>query len=386
MGWFGGGGGSAPPPDPQVGAAAMRNAQTAKDQLDFTKQQYADEKAYTDSLMPMVKHLLTGQSENFDLTNSLAKKSNDEYEQTFRPIETQFAGEAEEAGTPGMQDAMAGRAGADVQTAIDTQRNATDAALASEGVNPNSSRFVAANRANDILGAAAQAGAETNARLAERDRGLTLQQNAVSIGRGLPAQAIQSVQSSNQSAGGALGTAQTPFNMNMAAGQQFISGTNASVNSNTSAASILNNQYANEIEAAKVNQTAGKGFGSLASIGLKAVGAGMGAASGGGWAAALGVLSDESVKTDKRPFSGKEAIKAIKAMRVERWRYKDGVADAGEHVGTYAQDFAKATGIGDGKSIDVISALGVTQAAVKALIEKVDRMPKHSSAVALGVA
>ena len=63
-------------------------------------------------------------------------------------------------------------------------------------------------------------------------------------------------------------------------------------------------------------------------------------------------------------------------MPVEKWRYKPGRGDGGEHVGPYAQDFAAATGQGDGKSIDMISAIGVTMGAIRDLDKKVDKMAR----------
>ena len=87
----------------------------------------------------------------------------------------------------------------------------------------------------------------------------------------------------------------------------------------------------------------------------------------------LSFLSDENAKEDKREVKG--VLEALKKMPVEAWRYKKGRGEGGEqnqHVGAYAQDFKEATGLGDGKSISIIDALGVTMGAVKELAEKVE--------------
>ena len=73
-------------------------------------------------------------------------------------------------------------------------------------------------------------------------------------------------------------------------------------------------------------------------------------------------------------------LDALKRMPVEAWKYKAGEGDGGEHVGAYAQDFKKATGLGDGESINVIDALGVTMGAVKELAETVDGMGGRKAA------
>jgi hypothetical protein len=94
---------------------------------------------------------------------------------------------------------------------------------------------------------------------------------------------------------------------------------------------------------------------------------------------AASYYSDENVKENKRPMKGREFIKAIKDMRVERWKYLDGVADGGEHIGTYAQDFAKATGVGDGHTIDVASVIGVLQGGLKEVIKTQERMERRAA-------
>ena len=85
-------------------------------------------------------------------------------------------------------------------------------------------------------------------------------------------------------------------------------------------------------------------------------------------------MSDEDVKEDKVPLEDGAALDAVNAMPVEEWTYKDGVADEGRHVGPYAQDFAEATGKGDGRTIAVQDALGITMKAVQDLDDKVERI------------
>jgi hypothetical protein len=93
--------------------------------------------------------------------------------------------------------------------------------------------------------------------------------------------------------------------------------------------------------------------------------------------------SDENIKTGKAPIEGRKLTKAIKSMRLERWTYMPGFGDEGEHIGTYAQDFAKATGVGDGKTISIIDAIGVLQGALKQNIEDVERLQRSNRSVAI---
>lgn len=93
-----------------------------------------------------------------------------------------------------------------------------------------------------------------------------------------------------------------------------------------------------------------------------------------GYGAGLFFKSDENAKENKEPATG--SLKAVRSMPVQEWDYKPGQGDGGRHIGTYAQDFKAATGKGDGHSIPVIDAIGVTMGAVKELDAKVEKLAK----------
>ncbi|MFG1340921.1 hypothetical protein [Xanthobacter autotrophicus] len=61
--------------------------------------------------------------------------------------------------------------------------------------------------------------------------------------------------------------------------------------------------------------------------------------------------------------------------RADRLAAND-MGDGERHIGTYAQDFKATTGKGDGHSIPVIDAIGVTKGAVKELDAKVEKLAK----------
>ncbi len=88
-------------------------------------------------------------------------------------------------------------------------------------------------------------------------------------------------------------------------------------------------------------------------------------------------LSSKDYKTDKEPV---DALGAVRKMPVEAWTYKPGIADGGRHVGPYAEDFHKATGVGDGKTVDLMTEIGLTMGAVQQLAEKVDRLEQRKAA------
>jgi hypothetical protein len=92
------------------------------------------------------------------------------------------------------------------------------------------------------------------------------------------------------------------------------------------------------------------------------------------------LMSSKSVKVDKRKIDEDAVLKAVKRLPVERWRYKKGVADEGDHIGPYAEDVQRELGddvAPGGKVIDVISMFGVNLAALQALASKVDRLERR---------
>lgn len=141
-------------------------------------------------------------------------------------------------------------------------------------------------------------------------------------------------------------------------------------------ANILNQQYQNQLAAWSAQQQAN----ATSSAGLfGALGTGIGA---------YAALSSEDSKTNKKPVKG--ALAAIKGLPVEAWEYKDGAKksvpadvippDDKRHIGTYAEDFARETGLGDGQTIPLQDAIGVTMKAVQELDDKVEAIAEKTPA------
>jgi hypothetical protein len=341
-----------------------------RDSLAFSERQYEDSLAELERLRPTLDALAQGQITATNLANDITKSSWNDYNTTYRPLEQRVAADAMSAGSVAEQEKAAGKAGIDVQRQLDMQRGTMDSSLTSMGVNPNSGKFVGANRTAAILGAAARAGAQTQAREGERLLGDAKRSSAAAMGRGMTGTALTGIQVGGNAAGQASGLAGAGSAQRNALGQQYLGnmagssglmGNAAGVN--TSAANIMTDLYGQRLNAYQTQaQSAG------------ALGAGLGQLGG----MAL-MMSDENVKTDKRPASGKKARKAIDGMRVEKWKYKPGqpYSDAEEHIGTYAQDFARETGVGNGKTINVIDAIGVNMAATKELSKELRSLRKQ---------
>lgn len=197
--------------------------------------------------------------------------------------------------------------------------------------------------------------------------------DAINLGSGLAVNPASSL-------GLGVNAGNSAFNMTSGNNQQaaglgniMSSGFQGASNGYNAQAQTLNQQYQNQLSAWQTQQQANasstnslaSGIGSLAGMGMM-------------------MFSSKDFKEDKRPADG--ALDAVNSMPVEQWKYKDGIADGAQHIGPYAEDFQKATGKGDGKTINVIDSLGLTMKALQELSKKVDGMgskfgmPQHVAA------
>lgn len=106
---------------------------------------------------------------------------------------------------------------------------------------------------------------------------------------------------------------------------------------------------------------------------------------GGLWAkAGFPLPSSLFIKENKRPVNASEILDAVQHLPVERWVYEEGVGLGSEdHIGPYAEEFQESFGVGDGKTINVIDAIGVLFAAVKALAQRMDSIAEVSDAAGI---
>lgn len=316
-------GGSAPKPDPAMGEAAKLSAQTGQDMLAFMKDQSK-------------------------VTNQWAADDRSRYENTFQPLEDQYIADAQKAMDPAnigrTADLRASEAVGDVRQQFALQRDADNRRSRSMGVRPDSGRDVAMGTARGSAEALAAAGASNIARrqsiTQDEAKAEGMRGNVLNLGKGMAVNPATSMGLSNSAANTGFSGARQGY------GQQ---------------ASILNQDYQGRMDAWKSNQ------GML-----------------GGLAGDLGALAGAFIPSSKDYKEGKKPAKgslgAIRKMPVETWKYKDGIADGGKHTGPYAEDFKKATGHGDGKTIDAISMMGITLGAVQELDKKVSQMAKGKAA------
>ncbi|QRE00582.1 hypothetical protein [Pseudomonas phage Itty13] len=467
----------APAPDPNIGLAAMKQAEIAGQWLDFAREQFGVANERQQGIDDLAKRVTeqqlaaqdqaskwaaedreiqqgyrnkydqwaeqdraTGQKTRDELNQiakdaistgkgyeeafnkqasdqfAFAKEQQDRYRDTFQPVEDRFAQDAMTWDSADRQNQMAAQAKADVVGNAAAAQQQSQRQMSAMGVNPNSGRFGASNRASNLNTALAAAGAQNQARDTVRQQGLALRGQAVGIGQnvaqmgqqaqGLGMQATSAAHTANQSgtqqalqaknmglAASGIGNTAAQLGMgNQGGGYQGLglgvnagsaamgnklgansawqnglgimtSGFGGAMQGYGSQASILNQQYANQLNAWNAQQqanaqgTAGlwSGLGTVAGLGMMA-------------------FSSKELKEDKAPVEG--ALDAVNAMPVEEWSYKEGVADEGRHIGPYAEDFQAATGMGDGKTINLIDAVGVNMKAVQELDQKVEKLAR----------
>lgn len=265
------------------------------------------------------------------ITNNWAGEDRARYTDDFVPLQDKFIQKATTYDSPERRAAAADQAAADVSQSAAQALGTRERQAMAMGVNPASGRFQMGTAKASTDTALATAGARNMARRQVEATGDQMLGNAINMGQGLAVNPGTSMGISN-------GAAQSGFSGAMSGyGQQ---------------ASILNQDYQNRYAAWQANQAAIGGL-------------------GGALGTVVGLISSKKVKTNRKPV---DALGAVEKMPVEAWDYKPGVADEGRHIGPYAEDFAKATGIGDGKTIDPISLMGVTMGAVRQLSEKVDKL------------
>lgn len=351
-------------------ASAQLSKAAADNQLAFSKDQYEFLKPY------IQKQLQTGQDVAAQQQTDAAKASDradqqwSQYQTTFQPIEERMAKEATEYGNAADQERAAGQAATDVTQQFQSQRSAAQRQLTSMGVKPNAGNFMAVNREMDASEAAARAAAMTGTRQAVKDKGVSLRAGAAAFGRNQTNTAGQQVGLATGSGSAATQSAGAGVGSTMAAGSQVAGGygaqmssANSSIQANLGMGGLMNSAYGNQAQMYG-SQMAGLGqlVGTAAGFYGKPQGSGA-------------VASSRDFKESKAPVDSSAAVEAFKNLDVDSWKYKDGIADGGRHVGPYAEDVQRELGdevAPGGKQIDVISMSGAQTAAIKGLAEKLD--------------
>lgn len=359
--------GSSAQNDPMVGIAGIMQAQAAQaqvqlgqDWLSFSKEQFGIANERQKGIDALTKQVTDQQITSMTNANQWAEEDRARWKEKFQPLQDQYIDKAQNWDSAGKQSEAAAEAKADVASSYAGQNQQRERALAAQGVRPDSGAWTGVTKAADTSAALAGAGAQNQARKQLRNEAMALQGDALNIGSNLPSQA-----------GSFMGTG-------MQAGNSAVGNNINNQNSWRSNIGIMNTGFEGAMtgwnNSANIWRNIGKDRTDMLNYSDKMRNESMQGLMGGAgqlFGAVMGMSSKEA-KEDKREVRG--VLDALKEMPVEAWRYKpEAVDDGGEqHVGAYAEDFQRATGLGDGKRINLMDAIGVTMGAVKELAEKVE--------------
>ena len=259
---FGGkGGGSAPDADPQIGQAALKQAETGQQWLDFAKEQFAESTVRQDQVDSLTKEVTTQQLSDMRKASSRSDTEWERYNTLFKPIEDRMVSDAANYDSPEAQAKAAAEAKADVMSNASQAQQQNQRQMASMGIDPRSGRFAGVDRGNDLSTALAAAGAQNGAREAVKATGMALREGVANFGKGATSTAAQQVglglQAGNSASGNQLG-AENNFRAN---GQIMAQGFQGQMQGYAGQASALNQQYSNEISAQGVSNQAAQAKG-----------------------------------------------------------------------------------------------------------------------------
>ena len=141
----------------------------------------------------------SGQNAAAQTQAGIAQDMWNQYKTTYQPMEDQYVADAQNYNTPEHQEQAAEAANADVVSSFDAQKDQAARQMASYGISPDSGKFQSINSRLNLGQAAQQAAAQTGARRQVEQTGWDRQTQALSLGKGLPAQASASASGAGNS-------------------------------------------------------------------------------------------------------------------------------------------------------------------------------------------
>jgi hypothetical protein len=249
----GGGGGTAA--DPQVGKAALMQAKTGDDWLNFSKETFAKSELRQDKTDALTADVTNQQLADMRKASSRSDSEWDRYNTVFKPVEDRMVNDALTYDTPEAQAAAAATAKADVMSNASQAAQQNSRQMSSMGINPNSGRYASVDRNADLSTALASAGAQNNAREQVKATGMALREGIANFGKGATSTAAQQVglglNAGNAAAGNQMST-DNGFRANAQIMSQGFQGAQAGY---AGQANTLTNQRQQNLAAANMNNS-----------------------------------------------------------------------------------------------------------------------------------
>lgn len=356
---------------PDYSSTAAATEKSAQIMADLGREQLAESRRQYDINKETADRVVAAQLGIMDQTQQQGQDYYDYMVSQQRPVERALNDEAMDAGSESRQQVAADKAVADSQGGYTRAINQAIRQGRRYGVDPIATTGVMA--VQQAQNTAAAAGV---AREKEKNLGYAKKLDVAGLYRGLPGASTAAYSASTNAGNSAVQNQMAPgaaLQSGMAAGantvgqgqQLNLQGNLGILNAQTSFANSQNAMYSQMGDSGLGGLgSALGGFASLASA----------AKTAGGWGA-LFAGSSKAIKTKKRKIAA--VLEGVRNLDVERWQYKKGVADGGEHVGPYAEDVRREFGdkaAPGGKVLDMISMQGIMLKAIQELDQKVDRV------------
>lgn len=206
MGGGGGGGGGATAAQNYI---AMQQMQLSREQLDWGKQIYAAEAPDRAEAQRIGREVSDAQLEQMRQQTQITREANEDYRNTYRPLEQSLVADAQNYDTPEKRAAAAAAASADVERGIAAQRGATAREMERAGVNPASGKAMAVQSTMDLGAAKMKAGAANAASKAVEQIGYARKMDAANLGRNIASTQGTTAALAQQQGAGALAAQQS---------------------------------------------------------------------------------------------------------------------------------------------------------------------------------
>jgi len=343
--------------DPRVGQAALEQAAIGREMAQLGRDEFSFQRERANRMDPIYERLMNSAIKESDLNADRAADQWQQYKDVFQPLENRMAEEAANYDSPAEVARREGLAAATVARQFDNADGQLHRNMARMGVSPTSSMGAQSMRDQANARALGTAGAVNKERNDTKLLGMSLRQDAARFGRNQTGTGLAASAAALQGGQAASGIMGGQMQTGMMAGQQAGSLMGAGGSQIGSAANTLLNQWSTQ-QQLQQSQNNGGGLGSL-----------IGSLGG----AAMMAFSSEDLKENISPTDDEQALGELEQVAVQDWKYKEGVADEGEHTGPIAEDVQAVMGdevAPGGIGLDLVSVSGKHHAAIRALSKR----------------
>lgn len=245
---------SAPKADPNIGKAALKEADLGEEWLKFSREQFAVDNARQAEQDKLAAQVTSQQLDASKQAQGWATEDRDRYNSVFKPLQDDFIDTANNWDSAERQQQVASEAKADVLRNASEQRGATQRQMTSMGVSPTSGRYAGVDRAGESATALAAAGAENTSRNQVRKEGVAMRGDAINLGSGLGVNPATSLGLSTSAGSSAMGTTAANNAQAASLSSKVGQGYQGAMGGYNSQANILQGQYNSQLSAWQSSQ------------------------------------------------------------------------------------------------------------------------------------